>query len=889
MVRRNNLRIATWNANGIKNKTDELEIFLNEEDIDVCLLSETHLTNSTDIKVKGYNLYKANHPLNQPKGGSAVIAKQSITQNEGICLQQEEIQLSTVDIKTNNLKLTIGAVYCPPRYNLKQIHYEYLLNQSGDRFIIGGDYNAKHTDWGSRQTSTKGKELREALRNLGCNYHSTGNATYWPSDTNKIPDLLDFFITKKVSPNFIHLEDSYDLSSDHSAVILNLSEKVIKKQSRPSLVNNSTDWNRFSFELENLINLRVQIRNETQLDEEAELFVKNIQKAAWNNTKQRTLSKVCSKYPREILEIVREKRRARRKWHQTRNPADKNHLNSITQKLKRAIQKMKHTSFQNYLKHLNPTKEANYSLWKAANKIKRCTKHMPPIRKNDNNWAKDNKEKADAFADHLFETFKPNEIISDIILDNVENTDNEMIELVSQTEVMFEIKNNLNPKKAPGFELITGKILKQFPKKAVSKLTNLINASIRLKYVPSVWKVAEIIMLHKPGKPPNEVKSYRPISLLPIISKVFEKILLKRLKPIIERRGLIPNHQFGFRDRHSTIDQVHRLTDLIEKSLEQKKICSAMFLDVAQAFDKVWHEGLLHKLKSILPGQYVELLRSYLSNRTFRVRQEDEYSNLKEIRAGVPQGSILGPFLYVLYTSDLPQPTNVMVATFADDTALLAVGENINDSTNILQRASDDIFNWTKSWKIKLNESKSVHINFTNKKISSIPAITLNGVTVPYANTAKYLGMTLDAKLRWKVHVKKKRNELDSKYREIYWLLERGSKVSTQNKILIYNQILKPVWTYGIQLWGCAKTSNINIIQTWQNKVLRNIVNAPWYVRNNDLHRDLGIAKINSEIKKHAAKHELRLQQHTNVEATKLLDRENLIRRLKRTKPFELI
>jgi hypothetical protein len=124
--------------------------------------------------------------------------------------------------------------------------------------------------------------------------------------------------------------------------------------------------------------------------------------------------------------------------------------------------------------------------------------------------------------------------------------------------------------------------------------------------------VAEIVMIPKPGKPPHETTSYRSISLLPIMSKLFEKLLLKRLKPIIEERNLIPDHQFGFRHQHSTIDQVHRITNIIEQSLDEKKACSTIFLDVAQAFDKVWHEGLNHKLKLLLPVQYSRILESYI-------------------------------------------------------------------------------------------------------------------------------------------------------------------------------------------------------------------------------------------------------------------------------------
>lgn len=135
-----------------------------------------------------------------------------------------------------------------------------------------------------------------------------------------------------------------------------------------------------------------------------------------------------------------------------------------------------------------------------------------------------------------------------------------------------------------------------------------------MKYVPSFWKIAKVVQVLEPGKPPHEALSYRPISLLPVMSKLFEKLLLKRTKPLIEERELIPNHLFEFGNKHSTIDQVHRITNIIEKSLEEKNICSAIFLDMAQAFDKVWHEGY-QKLEAFLSKQYSDILQSYISER----------------------------------------------------------------------------------------------------------------------------------------------------------------------------------------------------------------------------------------------------------------------------------
>jgi len=141
-----------------------------------------------------------------------------------------------------------------------------------------------------------------------------------------------------------------------------------------------------------------------------------------------------------------------------------------------------------------------------------------------------------------------------------------------------------------------------------------------------------------------------------------------------------------------------------------------------------------------------------------------------------------------------------------------------------------------------------VHVDFTNKRVEHKP-IYINHQVVPYENTAKYFGMTLDAKLRWKSHVKKKQEELILKYRKMYWLMGRYSALSVYNKLMLYQQILKPIWTSGIQLWGCASQSNRNIIQRFQNRVLRVIVNAPWYIRNDNLHKDLDVETVDSVTK----------------------------------------
>ena len=229
-----------------------------------------------------------------------------------------------------------------------------------------------------------------------------------------------------------------------------------------------------------------------------------------------------------------------------------------------------------------------------------------------------------------------------------------------------------------------------------------------------------------PGKNPNDVSSYRPISLLSTISKLLERLLLPKITPLLD---VIPQHQFGFRHSHSTTQQCHRVVHEINKSLEGKKYCTTVFLDISQAFDKVWHEGLLYKLKLHLPA-YFKLFQSYSCERHFRTRVNDAISGTFPIRSGVPQGSVLGPVLYLVYTADLPTTENTLTGTFAGDTVLLTSHEDPITASTRLQHHLNLLEAWATKWKIKVNETKSTQVTFTLRKGRS-PPILFNNIIIP--------------------------------------------------------------------------------------------------------------------------------------------------------------
>lgn len=851
-----------------------MEILIASNKLDAVLISEAHCTDKTNIKVKGCYTYLTCHPDGTGHAGAAIVIRTSIKHHVLPEYRKSHIQATSVAVESKDGPFNISAVYCPPRHTIDKEQFSDFFNTLGNRFIAGGDWNAKHTYWGSRLTTTRGRQLKECIDGNGYSSISSGEPTYWPTDPKKKPDLLDFFIVRGLSRHYLKPESCHDSNSDHTPVILNVSTTLICYEQPETLYNKFTDWEGFREHIEHTIELHVSLKTPEEVEDATSYITRLIQNACWINTPTPKRRASNGNIPLEVKEKVLEKRRLRRVWHQSRHKADKTAFNKSARELKDLLDDINNATLQNKLQNLTANPSSEYALWKFTKPFKRPQQFKAAIRKINGGWAKTGREKAETFADHLTNVFKPNDSEHKEFEREIEDHLRQDLQLslpprpVTVRELAWAIKTMKN-KKAPGFDLITKEVLIQLPKKALVFITSLFNAIFRVQYFPDMWKVSIISMIHKPGKPPDNVTSYRPISLLPILSKVYERILLNRILPLLEENGAVPKHQFGFRKHHSTIEQVHRVCDKIRHSLETKQYCSAVFLDIQQAFDKVWHKGLLSKIKTYLPHTFYNLMKSYLSNRMFQVRESGDTSEINEISAGVPQGSVLGPILYTLYTADLPPSPQVMIATYADDTALLASSTDPQTASNILQESLCKVDDWLKKWRVKASATKSTHVTFTLRK-GNCPPVWLGNNNLPQSDSVRYLGVHLDRRLTWKNHIKTKRDETNIRFRTMYWLMSRNSKLSVDNKLLIYKVILKPVWMYGIQLWGSACNSNISIIQRLQNGILRTLSNAPWFLTNTEIHEALGIRTVKEEIQHSSMNYINRLDNHPNDLASEL-------------------
>ncbi|GBN54258.1 RNA-directed DNA polymerase from mobile element jockey, partial [Araneus ventricosus] len=335
---------------------------------------------------------------------------------------------------------------------------------------------------------------------------------------------------------------------------------------------------------------------------------------------------------------------------------------------------------------------------------------------------------------------------------------------------------------------------------------------------PTRWKTAVVIPILKPGKDPTLPASYRPISLLSSLSKIAEQVILTRFNDHLNENNLLCPKQFGFRPKLSTTHQLVRVTEYITEGFTKKQKTGAVFLDIQKAFDRVWKDGLIHKLIALNTPQYlVEIFDSYLTNRSFRVRVKDELSDQKIIQAGVAQGSKVGPVLFSCYINDIPKQFNTLLCMYADDTAILAQNKNPNYIQLALNRHLATIEDWFHKWKIAINAGKTEAIMFCkNIKNLNFPQLKINNIQIPWSQECKYLGVILDRKLTWKPHFLYTKKKFRNTARKFYPLISLNSKMHRDNKMLIYTAYLRPILTYAAPVWGYAAKSNIKILENRQ-------------------------------------------------------------------------
>lgn len=402
---------------------------------------------------------------------------------------------------------------------------------------------------------------------------------------------------------------------------------------------------------------------------------------------------------------------------------------------------------------------------------------------------------------------------------------------------IISIVNSLKSDSAPGWDEITTRIIKQSLPYILEPITLICQASLDSGTFPNALKKSIISPIHKGGDE-NNVSNYRPISLLPTLSKILEKLVNKRFRQYLETKSLLSKNQFGFRAEMSTEHAVHTLAQQVIQQLDGNQKSVGVFLDLAKAFDTVSIPILIAKLEAIgIRGIPLRWFISYLSDRTQMVKVRDCLSNEAIIKFGVPQGSILGPTLFLVYINDLCDLTldNGSVYTYADDTVLLFNGKSWSEVQETANNGLSKVSNWLRSNLLTVNVTKTKFVTFTltsRTQPRSSFALYIHRANctdssqcacspLESTDSIKYLGIVIDKCLTWTKHI----NALGGKTRKLIYTFKKLRHVlSSDTLVTVYYALAQSILTYCISIWGAAAITHLLPLERAQRSITKSNV-----------------------------------------------------------------
>lgn len=818
------------------------------------ILNDTRLRSRTrTLDFPGFTILRKDKQLigtTATAGGVAIIFPTNWSCVEHVFKSQGDHfeALALVIVPPSSKPIKIATCYNRPGnkfpIELLQEFNDIRLNGNDLPGIFAGDFNCSHISFGSRHTNTYGTHLLQAINHNNLIHFNSQNPTYMCSSSGE-SNLLDLVLGNSlICPYIISSDTEGDVGSDHYPVKTVIDINIKRSDARTKI--NFADWVRKLDE--NLPKIKLDsLSINDQIDSIENIFKSTKKVCTFKATRPKR------KLPQEIMQIIQQRKSLLKIRKQTTTQQERTlvtkEYNKVNNLVKKKIKEFEDMQQENLATDISNARDTA-KMWTLFNQFKTRNKDIEkpssPLQLVNGDMAISNEEKSQEFAKHLEAVHQtPNDNNFDMDFKNEVDTffenymppvpcENAMkrVDVRSFREFLMMTKN----KSSPGNDQISYEVMKKCNDVSIGVLCKVINNCLAKNIFPAKWKCARVIMVPKPGKDLKFATSYRPISLLSCLGKVYERIICENLVNTLGEMKYLSNIQAGYQKGKSSQEHLFRLSQDVFNGFKERKCTVATFLDVQKAFDAVWHNGLKKKIMNIgLPSQMQNILFSFLEERHLEVNVNGVISSKVLLKAGTPQGSCLSPILYLIFVNDLALGINqeeISVGQYADDVGLYSTNRSLRLAKNQVQKALDSIEKWCQKWQVKINAKKSQAICFS--KCPSHKSCTINlkicQQAIPKGNEATYLGVVFDSRLSWERQITKMCERANTRLNLLRAMASMSNKHNPNVLSHLFNSTIKSIFEYPSVCIISAADTHLKKLQIIQNEALRIILKVPSYI-----------------------------------------------------------
>ena len=702
-----------------------------------------------------------------------------------------------------------------------------------------------------------------------------GRVTRIPDVSNHKASAIDLSL---ISPSLVincnwDVEDDC-LGSDHFPVSLSFDDTFIpdstqKEDIIPKFLYKLADWDSFQAFLEPVDTARVE-------DDDINIFYSNFSNLLISASEQaipkckqmQNGKRRGNAWWTEECEIaVSHKKEQFKVWMKYKTDTDFISYKSAKMQCKKIIAKAKkHFWTEYYKREVSESKDLT-KVWKKVREMKNgsCLPSFPI--QLENNKFPTMYEKAEAFVNMFSENSLSSKIQNDIEKGRSKEKQIDLGELsldnlhymngpIHFSEFIEALETFTNNSSAVGIDGVSYKMLIHLPLTWKKLLFSFFQKCWKNGTLPSLWKQSVVVPILKEGKPRWSLNSYRPIALTSHVGKVLEKIIQTRLLHYCEKNNIIPTNQAGFRKGRSTTDHLVKLTHQIKKQFSRRKSVLATFFDVKKAYDKVCHERLLYKLRSInINGLMLQYIRNFLSERSICTKVGGVYSSAKTVDLGVPQGSVLAPLLFSILIYDLPKclSNNVHAVQYADDIAIW-LNTSLRKHTKlrvisyvqtIYQNELNNLSRYMKENRLEFSVEKTCLVLFNNgENPKTLPVLKLDETTLQYKHIVKFLGVHLTKKLNWKLHIEKLILSARKRLNFLKIVSSQAWSQDTRTLIHLAVSLIRSKLTYGQEVYFSASNTLLKRLQSIDSKAIKLALGVPVHSNTHKTYKEAGLLSL---------------------------------------------